>query len=287
MAITVDQAEEIRILSDGAYDLDAAHYHADPVPGGSLSSTVARRIVAPSCPALARHAMDQVEYKDAYDLGTVVHRLILGAGPPIVEVPASSWRTAAAKDAREQARAGGSVALLSEDLEEARRMADAVHACPEAHALLTLPGAPEKTLVWQEAGIWGRAMLDYWPYPDPDSVRVIVDVKTTSSGLDDDSLSKTIWSYGYHQQEDWYRRGYEKVHGLDADFYFVFVSSAPPHLVRVVPLCEDLRADAHARNDEAIVVWRECLETGEWPAYENTLNPIAAPRWANLRKDYA
>lgn len=274
------------IIDSGAYDLDAADYHADPVPGGSLSSTIARRILAPSCPALARHALDQgEEQKDAYDLGTTTHRLILGCGPPIVEVPADSWRTKAAKDAREQARASGSVALLSKDYETARRMADAVHACPEAHALLTLPGAPEKTLVWQEAGIWGRAMLDYWPDPDPDRVRIIVDVKTTSSGLDDDSLSKTIWSYGYHQQEDWYRRGYSRVHRIDADFFFVFVSTAPPHLVRVVPLDDDLRADAAARNDEAIGVWRHCLQTGEWPAYPNTLAPISAPRRANLRED--
>jgi hypothetical protein len=274
------------ITGPGRYDLPEDEYHADPLRyvGGSLSSTVARKLLAPSCPALARHAMDHPQHKDAYDLGSVTHRLTLGSGLRIVEVPADSWRTSAAKDAREHARVGGAVALLTKDFEAAQAMCAAVHAVPEAHALLTLPGgAPEQTLIWRDGDVWCRAMLDRWPDPARD-LRAIVDLKTTASGLDDESLSKTVWAYGYHQQAEWYSRGYRAVHGVPAEFFFVFVAKDPPHLVRVAPLDDDLMADARARNDDALQVWRDCTESGVWPAYPNTLDPLPAPRWANLRE---
>jgi hypothetical protein len=278
------------VTGPGRYDLPESQYHADPVRhlGGSLSSTVARKLLPPSVPALAKYAADHPEHKDAYDLGSVTHRLTLGTGCPIVEVELDTWQTKAAKEAREQARADGKVALLSKDLARAVAMRDAVHADPIAHALLTLPGAPEQTLIWRETpDVWGRAMLDRWPDPANSPDPISVDLKSTEKGLDDASLAKTVWEYGYHQQEDWYRRGYHAVHGVWPDFMFVFVSAKAPHLVRVFPLDDELRADARARNDEALTVWRDCQKSGVWPAYANTLDPLSAPRWANLRETYA
>lgn len=275
------------ISAPGRYDLPEAEYHRDPLRhlGGSLSSTVARKLLPPSCPALARHAADNPEHKDAYDLGSVTHRLILGSGCDIVEVPADSWQGKAAQNERIKARADGKVALLTKDLRRAEAMRDAVHADPIAHALLTMPGQPEQTLIWQEDGTWCRAMLDRWPDPARD-IRAIVDLKTTEKGLDDASIAKTVWEYGYHCQQEWYQRGYRAVHGVDAEYYFVFVHTKPPHLVRVVPLGDDFLTDARARNREALQVWRECTASGSWPAYPNTLDPIGPPRWANLREDY-
>lgn len=288
--MTTETVAAQQITQPGRYDLPEADYHADPMRhlGGSLSSTVARKLLPPSCPALARHAADHPEHKDCYDLGSVVHKLILGSGCPIVEVPADTWTTKAAKEARAAAREQGAVALLSKDLARAQAMRDAVHADPLAHALLTLPGKPEQTLIWRETDdVWGRAMLDRWPDPDASpGCPIVVDLKKTAKGLDDASLSKTVWDYGYHAQADWYSRGYRAVHGVTPDFMFVFVQDVPPHLVRVFPLDDEFRADAHARNNEALAIWRDCLKTGVWPRYENTLTPLSPPRWANLRETY-
>jgi hypothetical protein len=287
--VTSETAAAQQIDAPGRYDLPEEEYHADPMRhlGGSLSSTVARKLLPPSCPALARHAMLHPEHRDTFDLGSVTHSLTLGRGCEIVEVPADAWNTKAVKEIRAKARTEGKVALLTKELHTAEAMRDAVHANRIAHLLLTLPrGLPEQTLIWREDGTWCRAMLDRWPDPATD-LRAVVDLKTTAGGLDDDSLSKTVYNYGYHQQAEWYSRGYRAVHGKPAEFYFVFVAKDPPHLVRVFPLADELLADARARNNEALQIWRECQESGDWPAYENTLDPIGAPRWANLREDYS
>ncbi|MGW9447058.1 hypothetical protein, partial [Bacillus mobilis] len=44
------------ITRPGVYDgIPEAVYHRDPVPGGSLSSSGARKLLAPSCPALFKY----------------------------------------------------------------------------------------------------------------------------------------------------------------------------------------------------------------------------------------
>jgi hypothetical protein len=164
-------------------------------------------------------------------------------------------------------------------------MADAVHAVPLAHAVLTAPGKPEQVLVWQEdvdgEPVWCRAMLDRWPDPTCLGLPIIGDLKTTAKGLDYASLQRTIWSYGYHQQEDWYRRGYRAVHGIDPDFAFVFVHVDAPHLVAVRGCDDEMRRAGRAANDQALRLWAECSRTGVWPAYSNDeIELIAPPRWA-------
>jgi hypothetical protein len=278
--------EDGPILLDepGRYDIPEDQYHRDPLRhlGGSLSSTTARKLLPPSCPALARWEVDHPQLKSAYDLGSVTHRLVLGSGCPILEVPAKDWTAAGAagKAAKDKARAEGSVPLLSKDLAKARAMRDAVHADPLARALLTLPGgAPEQTLIWQEDGTWCRAMFDRLGDPS-------VDLKTCES-VDDDHLTKAVWNYGYHVQRVFYGRGYRAIYGRPVDFYFIFVQKDPPHLVRVVQLDAELERIGEQKVDEALDVWRDCQKTGTWPGYPpiGDITLIGPPRWARTRED--
>lgn len=282
------------ITEPGVYDLPENEYHGDPLIhlGGSLSSTLARHLLPPSCPLLARHEQLNPVSKDEYDLGSVTHGLILGKGPKILEVPANTWATKAANDMRREAREAGMAPILTKDLNRALAMSEQVHADPLAHALLTLPGVPERTLVWREGDVWGRAMLDRWPDPSiaGDPIRpedggeppTIVDVKTTGKRVDERSVIRSIWDFGYYQQAEWYLRGYHAVHGLWPDFVFVFVMTAPPHLTRCVRLTEDYLDKGRERNDQALAVWRRCMETGEWPGYEpaDDFLTVGAPPWA-------
>ncbi|MBO0827768.1 MAG: hypothetical protein J2P24_08300 [Streptosporangiales bacterium] len=54
-------AADVMITEPGVYNLPAAVYHADPVPGGSLSQSGAKKLLPPSCPALYRYWADHPE----------------------------------------------------------------------------------------------------------------------------------------------------------------------------------------------------------------------------------
>ena len=265
-------------------------YHADPVVDGSISHSLAKKMLPPSCPARARWAADHPEFKDAFDKGTVTHRLILGVGQDIHEVKYDSWRTNAAKAERDEARARGAVPLLSADLAECEAMAAAVRRHPLAAALLEPDGGqPEQSLFWLDPAtdVWRRARIDMLrPHGAGHSAQPIaVDVKTTTS-VELDDIEKAIWRNGYYQQDAWYVDGLTALGFDEPDFLFVFVEKDPPHLVRVARVPWWYRQAGRARNAAAIRLWAQCVETGDWPGYPLEINEIDAPRWAQL-EEYA
>lgn len=273
----------------GAYLLPEDAYHADPLRGHgrSVNASTLRRIQPPGCPALVAWERDHPVHRDAYDLGTVTHRLTLGSGPEVIELPYKSWQLKAAKQERDAARERGAVALLARDYQAAREMASAVRTHPLAGGLLRVPGASEVTLIWREPvpgtdrEVWARCMIDR--HPDPTIINVTGDLKTSSTDLDADSLIRKSWDYSYHQAVEWYGRGYQSVHGVPLEgFWLLFVRTTPPHLVHVVQLDVDLLAMARAANDRALQVWDDCQQSGHWPGPGDDIEPtlLTAPRWA-------
>ncbi|MGH8938411.1 MAG: PD-(D/E)XK nuclease-like domain-containing protein, partial [Actinomycetes bacterium] len=186
----------------GVYDLPADLYHADPVPGGSLSASGARRLLPPSCPALFHHwATHGQEHRAVFDVGHAAHAAVLGVGAPTVVVDAPDWRTKAAQQARDTAYADGSTPILRADHERVQAMAGRLRAHPVASVLFSPGrGRPEQSLLWVDAefGIWRRAMLDWLPDAIPTGRMIVPDYKTTTS-VHPPRLAKALYEYGYIQ----------------------------------------------------------------------------------------
>ena len=263
------------ITKPGVYDLTAEQYHADPVKGGSLSSTGARKLLPPNCPARYRYERDHPPTPtDDMTFGSAVHKLVLGEGAAIRVVEADSWRTKEAKLAMKAAHETGLIPMLTHQLEAAQIVADAVRADRYAGKLLS-SGVAERTLVWrdEETGVWCRAMLDWI------KGRIVVDVKTCPSASPD-KLPRHIADLGYHIQAAHYLEGM-RVLGLAEKpaLLFVFVEKDPPHLVNTVqlnPLALEIGAH-YARL--ARLTYRDCMESGRWPGYSTDIELIELPGW--------
>jgi hypothetical protein len=256
-------------------DMPEAQYHA--LPGAS--SSILRLLLPPSVPALARHAMLNPKTSAAFDLGSVTHRLTLGAGPPLVEIKAPTWQSPRVRALRDQARERGELALLTHELDQARAMADAVLAHPDAAAVLRLlPGAPERILLWRQDEVRCRAMLDRWPSPDVAHVPVIGDLKTAYD-VTRRGLARAVWDHRLDLQRHHYRLGYYAVHGVWPEFLFVFVRKEPPHLVRVVDLGPRWDEPAAVDHGIALDLWRRCSEADDWPEYPAGVTTLDPPRW--------
>ena len=271
------------ITEPGVYNLPADVYHADPIPGGSLSSSGARRLLPPSCPALFRH--EQLHGRTprrVFEIGHAAHALVLGTGPELVKVEASDWRTNKAKDAAKAARERGAVPLLPGEHAEVHAMADALRAHPVARALFDPDhGRPEQALAWRDepSGIWRRAMLDW--LPDPGAGRLIVpDYKTTVCAAPSE-LPKTVHKYGYHQQHAWYVDGAQALDLGDQDtaFVFVFQEKTAPYLVTVVELDALALRIGRELNRRAIDLYAECQASGVWPGYSDDVESVPLPAW--------
>jgi hypothetical protein len=267
----------------GVYDISADSYHRDPVPGGSLSSTGAQKILA--CPARfdydRRHPRGATK---AFDLGHAAHKLVLGAGPTLVRIDAAEWRTNAVKEEVAAVRAAGSVPLKPDDYAAVHAMADAIRRHPLASVLFDPSGGvPEQVLIWRddETGVMRRAMLDWR------RGRAIVDYKTTESASRA-AFARSVANYGYHQQDPYYRDGVVAL-GIEPDPAFVFVvqEKDPPYLVAVRDLDDTAVAIGRERNRRALEMYRDCTESGIWPGYpEDTIETVALPRWATYQHEH-
>jgi hypothetical protein len=273
----------IVVDSPGLYDIPESAYHADPVPGGSMSSTQARHILSPGCPAIVDYERTHPTHRDVFDVGTAAHKLVLGKGGELREIPADDWRGKPAKEARDQARAEGATALLSKDMRAVEAMAGAVLQHPTAGRLFT-PGGflPERSIFWQTDGVWCRAMCDALIL---DSVRpLVVDLKTAPS-VDLPHIRKAIANFGYHQQAAHYLEGVESLGFDEVGFLFVFVAKEPPHLVRVVELDYAALTEGAHLNAKARDLFATCQAAGNWPGYPEDISLITLPPWAYSTED--
>lgn len=278
-------------LKPGIHTMTAEAYHADPCSVPSLSASMAH-LLCTSSPAHARVAHPKLNptferhEEEKFDVGTVAHALLLQGEDVAVIVDAPDWRTKAAKEERDAARAAGQIPLLGKHWDAVRAMVaatrqqlDKIEAAP---ALFT-DGKPEQTLVWEEDGVMCRARID-WLHDD---LSAIDDYKTTKASANPESWSRTLFGIGADMQVAFYLRGLAAVAGAAvagmADFRYVVQETYPPYALSVVSLSPDVLALADAKVEWAIQLWKQSLASGEWPAYPTRVCFAELPPWEEVR----
>lgn len=269
--------------------LSADAYHGDTVLSRpSLSASLAH-ILCTSSPrhAWASHPKLNPHFvrvdEERFDVGTVCHALLLerrDVSDVVHIVDAADWRTKAAQEQRDAARAAGLIPLLTHQAEQVVQMLAAVRPQLDAFACepgLLVDGKPEQTIVWEEdGGVVCRARID-WLHDD---FSAIDDLKTAARTADPAVWTRTMLSIGGDVQTRFYQRGVRAVTGVEPQFRFVVVETAAPFAVSVVSLAPSLAALADAKIEFALRLWRGCLERDEWPAYPTEVVSVEAPGWA-------
>jgi hypothetical protein len=244
------------------FDMDDETYHSDPVPGGSLSSSLARRLTE-YVPAKAIATHRDRKPTAAMNLGKAAHLHALGAGPELI-VWQHDGRTKAGKEERAEratdVAAERVIAVKEDERDQVLGMAAALRANPEVAAMLDA-GTPEVSVFWQEQGAWCRGRFD-----------LLGDVGDDYKTCDDASaqgFERSMSKYGYHQQADFYLRGLRAIGHPAGDhpMRFICQEKTYPYLVQV-HTCDELAMEvAAALNDRAIGIFAEAIRTGEWAGY--------------------
>lgn len=264
--------------------MSAAEYHADCCPTPSLSSSIAQIIINESplhawhChPKLGNGARDQSRRAE---IGSVAHRIVLGAGAEIAVIDAKDFRTKAAQEARDAAAAEGKLPVIAADYEDAQALAR-----PLAEAAAEYMGAPiadclaEHVITWQEAsGGWRRAMIDLMT-PD---FRRMADLKTTQASVSPAACARRVFE-GYQIQDAFYLRAAD---ALDPDgmglrkFAFIFAEQSAPYAVSPpIELSEGGLELGRKQVERACVIWDRCVATGEFPGYGRSAYIAEPPSW--------
>lgn len=217
--------------------------------------------------------------KRAFDYGHAAHAKVLGTGLEVAVIDAADWRTKAAKDAADAARAEGKAPILRHEADRIDAMALAIEAHPDASRILACPGDAEASLWWtdERTGIECRGRVDYLARTAAGLVNV--DYKTTADASPA-GFAKLAARFRYHLQAAAYSDGLLHATGDGAPCVLIAQEKEPPYLVAAYRFSDwDL--------DKGLDLWRDALDLlakcradDHWPGYPDSITELALPSWA-------
>lgn len=296
-----------KIAAVGVYDIPIERYHTQCCAGPSLSSSSIRKIL--TSPAhfwmhsdLNPHRLEEPD-KEAFALGRAAHHLLLGeesfgqffAIRPEKAPDGRPWNgnNKTCQEWLAQKELDRITVLTDKQVDHIRGMAGLLPwqrgmiNCGLANTAIVaqgglLSGHVEKSMIWEEGGIWLKARPDAIPIDTRDAA----DLKT-ATGVDQRSLERTLIDRGYHIQGALIGMGMRATMGIDmAGFTLVFVDKAPPYAVSVRELSDEDLALGERQIFVAIRLFKHCMETGVWPgptALEADAERLRLPPWSRER----
>lgn len=271
-------------MKPGVHIMPAAEYHALP----ELSNTLAQLIIGQSpkhawtaSPALNPN-FKRVE-KEEFDIGSAAHALLLEGQDRMAVIEADDWRKAAAREARDAARAEGRHPILAGRYQDVMKMRDvavrAIAECEDLGGLTLSNGSAEIVLIWEDLdGTACRARLDFLASAALGGNRIVLDYKSTTDATPR-AFSRQIARMGYHYQDEFYSRGVQAVLGRRPKFVFLAQETRPPYACSFHGCGPSLAAIAKADIDQAIVTWGACLKSNRWPAHAQHIHWAEATPW--------
>lgn len=270
----------------GIYTMPIAQYVADPAIAPSFNTSMAMAMLTQSPmhakmqhprlnPAITR------EESSRLDIGSIAHALLLeNDRSKIVAVPADDWRTKAAKEQRDAARAEGKIPILEKDLSKVAQMVEIA-----AHALTGSElcedwflAKAEQTLLWEERpGVWCRSRPDKLT---PDG-KVLFEYKTAASASPT-AFAKTAINQGYDLQVALASRGVAALCRVEPAVVFVAQEIDEPYAVSFIRLSPMFLAIAGERLELALDKWERCLKADRWPGYDERVATVDPPGWYGM-----
>ena len=271
----------MEFLQQGLHaDIEMDRYVSDPAPEPSLSKGMVLTLINRT-PAHARIESPRLnpglvdDSSSRADIGSAVHAKILG-GQAIGIVEADNWMTKAAKEAREDIRANGGIALLCKDAESLDAIADAVFAACANAGMPLEQAVHEQTAIWKDGDVWCRARPDaLWL-----DQKICGDLKTTKNADPQSWIKTTLLGGGYFIQPSHYLRGIETIRDESGwQFRFVVCEIEKPFGVSIIGVDGALLDLADQQCTRARAIWAKCLRENKWPSYSNQIAVAELPTW--------
>ena len=169
------------------------------------------------------------------------------------------------------------------DWDAVRGMRDAVYAHPLAGAIMRRPALKEVSVVWQEQTPYGTSIgsLPIWCKGRPDFIAedVLVDLKSTLDARPH-AFNRQCDSLGYWLKMAHYQNGIEAAgHNRPREIFLIAAEKTKPHAVNVFIIPTETLNAARCYRDAALYKYRECRDSGVWPAYDESVYPITLSPW--------
>lgn len=204
--------------------------------------------------------------RDSFDRGTLAHYILLQPEmlPGKVAICGGQTRRGKEWEAFEKENVG-KIIMRGADVRSVQQVCREFRKNKEVSELLR-PCETEITVFAREGNVFCKGMIDA---VTRDGLCVMIDPKTTATGIDEDSVRRTIRKFHYREKMGLYRRWYTKATGRNVDDAFLLFLSLPPNRpgiakVRLTAAALDWGED---RMLGAIRSVQECIEADSFPTF--------------------
>jgi hypothetical protein len=250
-----------------------------PAPEPSLTRSLIVTLLGGS-PAEAAYqhpkinlAHDGFESNKAMDTGTAAHALLLEGREVFEVIDAADFRTKAAQEARDAARAAGKVPMLPEAYREVQAMVLVAQDKLRRAGINLDAGMAERSIVWQ-SGCWLRTRPDWVS----DDGRTVIEYKTTASTPAD--WTRNLYAKGYDIQAAMHRSGVAAATGKEPPrVIFAVQSTEAPYSMFFRELSGLYYEIAHRKIARAVDIWQKCIEARQWPDYGIEAEVVDPANW--------
>ena len=203
----------------------------------------------------------------------------------VVVSPFDSFRSKESQQWKKEVLEEGKLISTDEEIGKARLASASVRSHSVAGEILK--GADFQVGVIGDIGrIPAKCLIDILPDVNGEWGESIVDYKTTSNGLDDEAIRKTIGQYKYHWQGAFYRSLFNKVstNRHIEDFTFIFQDTMTLE-VRVVNLHTDAMALGTRAVKSALVEFAKCAHKGIGSRYAKSCDDLDLMPYHAMNED--
>ena len=219
------------------------------------------------------------EETDDLSFGTAFHMALLEPeryAATYIEMPKFSGKgSVAAKEAWLASHADVRPITL-DDMLDIGRMVDAVHSHPLAKQMVR-NGKAELTLSWKDqwTGLPCKSRLDFYV----EELAMIVDAKSTRDARWE-AFRKDVAKYGYHRQDALYRAAALSLDMPVQHFVLLAVEKTEPYAIAVYALDAEGVGKGYSSVRADIDTLAECMKSGIWRGYPETIQTLEVPFWA-------
>jgi hypothetical protein len=224
-----------------------------------------------------KHRLDNpVEPTEAMQVGSLVHTLILEPEKfhqDYFVMPEGLRRDKRSKEYQGILSQHGNKTIVAHgSYLEALEIIMAVKS--DSHAvniLYATTGEMEKPVIWQEEGVLCKGRLDRYLT----DLQVVVDLKTTNDASPK-GFSYTLYKQDYGLQLAHYLAGIKHTLGLEAypAAVVIAVENVEPYAVQCYSISATRLDEAFRERSHLLEVYKSCLESGIWRAYEGGIYEI-------------
>lgn len=264
-------------MKQGLYlNIASSDYHSDPCSTPSLSSGIAKKLLdRPPYWAWESHPklnpnFQQSAPKAAFDIGHAAHAMLLEDGKGVVVCEFDNWLTKDSRAKRDEARLNGFTPVLKADFELVQNMVKIAKQALESFGVDVSESSNEATMIANVDDVLCRTR------PDIYTKGLIIDYKTTGRTLD--QFQRQASSFGYDLQAAMYMSVAKNI-GLPCDWLFLVQETTAPYPVQIFRPTREFLEVGKRKFQAALIIWKECMRTGEWPGYPQEVQLVDAMPW--------